>query len=344
MLSFQIRPVDRSIEAALQQKIDTKTKPLGALGMLEDLALKIGLIQNSLNPVLNNPAILVFAADHGITDERVSAFPKVVTSQMVLNFLAGGAAINAFCKQNNILLRIIDAGVDADFNSTAIISRKIGRGTRNFMREPAMTQAQLDAAIEAGAILAKDESVRSNVIGFGEMGIGNTSAAAVLTHRYTGVPLDDLVGRGTGVSEEGLNHKRQVLNIAAKLHASAQEPMDVMRCLGGFEIAMMLGGMLQAAQQRMIILIDGFIATAAFLCAYRLNPNILDYAVFAHCSAEAGHLAALNFLNVKPLLQLGMRLGEGSGAAVAYPILVSAVAFLNEMASFTSASVSGKSS
>ena len=344
MTSFQIPSVSAELIDELQQKIDTKTKPPGSLGMLETLALQVGRIQNTLSPELKNPSILAFAGDHGITEEGVSPFPQEVTAQMVLNFLNGGAAINVFSRQNQLKLHVVDAGVNFDFpEHPELTSAKIGRGTKNFAQTPAMSSDECEQALKKGAELSRTlPEEQCNVIGFGEMGIGNTSSAAALMQRYTGLPLEDCVGKGTGLDDSGLARKREILQKALDLHAEIQEPKEVLATFGGFEIAMMVGAMLESAVLGRILLIDGFIATSAFLAASRIAPEIREYAVFTHQSDELGHGAMLKYLQAEPLLSLGMRLGEGTGAAVAFPLLQSAVAFLNEMASFESAGVSDR--
>ncbi len=344
MKNFLIPPVSSSIEDDLQQKIDTKTKPPGSLGRLEKLAMQAGRIQNSLTPELNSPTILVFAGDHGITEEGVSPYPQEVTAEMVLNFLNGGAAINVFCRQNNLSLHVVDAGVKGELpEHPELISAKIGEGTKNFNKEPAMSTEECKRAIETGAELCRTiPETDCNVIGFGEMGIGNTSSAAALMQRYTGLPLEDCVGKGTGLDNSGLAMKEDVIRKALEKHAEIKDPLEVLATFGGFEIAMMVGAMLESAVMKRILLIDGFIATAAFLAASKIVPGIQQYAVFTHQSDEQGHAEMLKFLQAEPLISLGMRLGEGTGAAVAFPILQSAVAFLNQMASFESAGVSDR--
>ena len=345
MKNHSIAPLNDALKPALQHKIDHKTKPLGALGRLEDLALQIGLIQNSLSPQLNKPTMLVFAGDHGIATSGVSPYPQTVTAQMVLNFLGGGAAINVFAKQNNMTLRVVDAGVNHQFEAhTNLINAKIANGTANFLYEAAMTQAQCEQALTQGAALAKQEiDAGCNVLGFGEMGIANTSSASCLMSVLCGLPIAQCVGRGTGLDDAGLAKKTEILSQALQHHAlNGQDTMRALATFGGFEIAMMAGAMLGAAQQKTVLLIDGFIATAALLVASKLQPNILQYCVFAHCSGEAGHRQLLDYLGAKPLLDLGLRLGEGTGAALALPLLQAAVNFLNDMASFESAGVSEK--
>ncbi|MHB8427843.1 MAG: nicotinate-nucleotide--dimethylbenzimidazole phosphoribosyltransferase [Acidiferrobacterales bacterium] len=344
MKKCDIRPVSRALAKTLQHKIDNKTKPLGALGKLETLALRVGLIQNTLTPRLQQPVMLVFAGDHGITEAGVSPYPQAVTQQMVLNFLNGGAAINVLARQNGIALRVIDAGVNADFHAhPALIDAKIAKGTRNFLAQPAMTREQCEAALEKGAELAEREIRRgSNVMGFGEMGIGNTSSAAALMSILGGFSVEECVGRGAGLDDAGLVRKREVIRQAVARHSVANDPKAALAAFGGFEIAMMAGAMLQAAQSQTLLLIDGFIVTAALLVASKLDPAILDYCVFSHQSDESGHALLLQYFKAEPLLQLNMRLGEGTGSAVAYPLLLAAVNFLNDMASFESAGVSKK--
>ncbi|USX27752.1 nicotinate-nucleotide--dimethylbenzimidazole phosphoribosyltransferase [Oxalobacteraceae bacterium OTU3CINTB1] len=331
-----------ALGALLDKAINNKTKPLGSLGVLESLARQIGLIQNSREVALTQPAILVFAADHGVVAEGISAYPQDVTWQMVESFLARGAAINVFAAQNNCELRVIDAGVNHDFGPRdGLTDRKLAHGTHNFAQEPAMTHATCEAALAAGMVLAAE--LDGNVVGFGEMGIGNTTAAAALMHKLTDIPVANCVGAGTGLSADGILHKQRVIEAAVAKHENIKEPLDVLATFGGLEIAMMAGAMLKAAELRKVLLIDGFIVTSALLVAARLQPAILDYCVFAHCSDENGHQQMLAALDAKPLLNLGLRLGEGTGCALALPLLHAAVNFLNQMATFESAQVSEKS-
>jgi nicotinate-nucleotide--dimethylbenzimidazole phosphoribosyltransferase len=342
---FAVAPVDRSLEAALRGKIDSKTKPLGSLGRLENLALQIGLVRGSLSPALTKPHIVVFAGDHGAAKAGVSAYPQDVTWQMVENFLAGGAAINVFARANGIGLTVVDAGVAHDFGQRPnLIDAKIAAGTANYLEGAAMTAEQRDAAMARGAgIVRKLAAEGCDVIGFGEMGIGNTASASLITHCLTGASLTDCVGRGTGLDDAGLARKRELLAKALDRFEGARScPLTVLAHFGGFEIAMMTGAMLAAAQAGLVVLVDGFICSAAALTATRLAPAFLDYAVFCHASAEAGHRVQMEALEAAPLIDLGMRLGEGTGAAVAWPLLRAACAFVNEMASFESAGVSEK--
>ncbi len=328
----------------LQDKIDSKTKPVGALGTLETLAFQMATVFETLNPKITNPNIVVFAADHGIANHGVSAYPQDVTRQMVGNFLDGGAAINVFCNQNNIQLSIVDAGVNYDFPTNAnLIHAKIAKGTQSFLHIPAMSETELQLCFEKGkSIVTNIAKTGSNCIGFGEMGIGNTSTASVLMSLLTGFSIEDCVGKGTGVEDEKLLQKQDLLKKAIENYSGQAELKQQLAYFGGFEIIQMASGMLTAFENKMLILVDGFICSVAFLIASKINPDIHKNAVFCHCSAEKAHQKLLNYLNAKPILNLDLRLGEGTGCAVAFPILKSAEAFLNEMASFESAGVSRK--
>lgn len=335
--------MNQTLAAELQAKIDNKTKPQGALGQLEALALQLGLIQQTLTPQLRNPRILVCAGDHGAAKAGLSAYPQDVTWQMVQNFLAGGAAINVLARQAGMQLVVADAGVNHDFDvCNGLLDAKVAYGTASYLDGAAMTAAQRDTAMEHGVnAIAAAHANGCNVIGFGEMGIGNTSSASLITHCLTGVPLADCVGRGTGLDAVGVARKLSLLTQALNAWTERNDdPRDVLARFGGFEIAMLAGAMLAAAERRMVLLIDGFIVTAALLVACKINPAVRDCCVFAHCSDEAGHALQLQHLAATPLLQLGLRLGEGTGAALAYPLLKAACAFLEEMASFDAAGVS----
>jgi nicotinate-nucleotide--dimethylbenzimidazole phosphoribosyltransferase len=328
----------------LQQKINSKTKPLGALGRLEELAIQIGLALKTSEPKIKQPSLIVFAADHGIAKEGVSAYPQEVTYQMVLNFLKGGAAINVFCQQNQWDLEIVDAGVIGQFEPQKhLIDAKIAHGTKSFLKEPAMTNSDCEKALDFGRSLAQNK-VRegSNMLAFGEMGIGNTSSASVLMHLMTDIPLDQCVGRGTGLDEQGRLIKLQTLQKALDLYDQNMKTKEVLATFGGFEIAMICGAFMGAAESGALFLVDGFIASSAYLMALQLDPQISQYAIFSHQSNEQGHKKLLDYLQVKPLLDLDLRLGEGTGCALALPIVHSAVNFLNQMASFESAGVSNK--
>jgi nicotinate-nucleotide--dimethylbenzimidazole phosphoribosyltransferase len=345
-MHFSIPPLATDLIEALQNRIDSKTKPLGALGQLEALALQIGQIQKTLTPGLEQPHLLVFAGDHGAARAGVSAFPQEVTWQMVENILAGGAAINVFTRQNGLQLKVIDAGVAHDFGTRdGLIDASIAPGTRNYLTEPAMSAAECNTALRRGAEIGRQLAGQGcKAMGFGEMGIGNTASASLITHCLTGAPLAGCIGRGTGLDDAGLTRKRALLAQAVE---RAALPADagaraVLAEFGGFEIAMMAGAMLGAAECGTLLLIDGFIVTSALLVATRIAPEIRSYCVFCHQSAEPGHLAQLNDLQAKPLIDLGLRLGEGTGVALAWPLVRAAAAFLNEMASFASAGVSEK--
>lgn len=345
-MEFQVAAPDPRLDEALRRKIDTKTKPVGALGRLEALAFQIGRVRGSLTPTLNRPHIVVFAGDHGAAKTGISAYPQDVTWQMVENFLAGGAAINVFARTNSIELVIVDAGVAHDFGERPnLVNAKVGAGgTADYLSGAAMTAAECTTALARGAALAeKLAAAGCEVIGFGEMGIGNTASAALITHCLTEAPLAACVGRGTGLDDAGLARKQILLQQALDIWPERNaEPLDVLARYGGFEIAMMTGAMLAAAQRKLLVLVDGFICGAAALMAARLAPAFLDYAVFCHASAEAGHRTQLAALQVEPLVALDLRLGEGTGAALAWPLVRAACAFLNEMASFESAGVSEK--
>jgi nicotinate-nucleotide--dimethylbenzimidazole phosphoribosyltransferase len=343
-MNFTIPTPDTALTPRLQHKIDHKTKPPGALGRLEALALQIGLLQGSDTPELRQPHIMVFAGDHGAARAGVSAFPQDVTWQMVENFLAGGAAINVFCRQMGLGLTVIDAGVNHDFGRRpGLIDAKLGPGTANYLEAPAMDVETVHAALARGRELAHALAANGcNCVGFGEMGIGNTAAASLLTHCLTGQDLATVTGRGTGLDDAGLARKRALLEQALARGGRPADPLAVLAEYGGFEIAMMAGAMLGAAERGMVLLIDGFIVTAALLAAHAINPALLPYCVFAHRSQEAGHRVQLAHLKAEPLMDLDLRLGEGTGAALAFPLVQAAVNFLAEMASFESAGVSDR--
>ena len=338
------------LRVPLQSKIDTKTKPPGALGLLEPLALKLGLIQQSLTPSCSKPTIIVFAGDHGIATTGVSPYPQEVTAQMVANFLAGGAAINVFANLHDVDLQIVDAGVAHPIPGDARpINANLGAGSANSLETSALLEHQVDQCFGTATNLVNQlADAGTNVVGFGEMGIGNTSAATAITHLMSGIELDDCIGRGTGLDDAGLELKRDILSrVVARAKAAlpentTQAPHGVLREVGGFEIAMMTGAMLQAAERKMCILVDGFIATSALLVARAVAPDILSYCVFSHQSEEQGHGRVLQHLGERPLLNLDMRLGEGTGAALAVPLVRAAIAFLNDMASFETAGVSDR--
>ena len=333
--------------AKLQHKIDNKTKPLGSLGQLEGLALQLGQILGTESPQLAQPQMLVFAGDHGLTARGVSAFPSDVTWQMVENFIAGGACVSVLAEANNIALNVVDCGVNHAFLDAAqtpragLLSAKIANGTADSSTAPAMTAAQCQQAIENGMAIVKN--LPGNAILLGEMGIGNTSAASLILARLAGLDIADCTGAGTGLDGAGIDRKTAVLREVLAFHAGVTAPLDVLAVFGGFEMATMLGAVFQAAAERRVIVVDGFITTAVILVAHALQPAVLKRCVFAHRSGERGHGLMLEKLNAKPLLDMGLRLGEGSGAALAWPLLLAACAVLREMASFESAGVSEKS-
>lgn len=343
---IQLPTIDPIADAALadrlQQRLDRLTKPVGSLGRIEALAVQIGLVQRSERPHLASPQILVFAADHGLAAQGVSAYPSDVTWQMVENFLAGGAAISVLAEQHGLALHVVDAGVRHRFEPRPrLIVRKIGDGTADSSLGPAMSTEQCELAIDAGREIVA--ALPGNAVLLGEMGIGNTSAAALLLARLSGRDVAECTGRGTGLDDAGLRRKLEVLRRVLARHESAVSPLAALAAFGGFEIAMMAGAALQAAALRRLVVVDGFISGAAILVAAALAPAVLGCCVFAHRSNEAGHALLLDHLKAEPLLDLGLRLGEGSGAALAWPLIDSAWRLLDRMASFDSAGVSQRS-
>ncbi|WP_438502076.1 nicotinate-nucleotide--dimethylbenzimidazole phosphoribosyltransferase [Chryseobacterium phosphatilyticum] len=328
----------------LQHTIDFKTKPLGALGYLEQLAHKIGMAQNTTSPQLLNPHMVVFAADHGIATAGVSAYPQEVTYQMVMNFLSGGAAINVFCKQNGIEIKIVDAGVNFDFpEDLALIDKKVRRSSRNMLEEAAMTSEEYLQALENGREVVREiTNAGCNIIGFGEMGIGNTSASSLMMSQLFDLPIVSCIGRGTGLNDDQLHHKISILSAVIEKYPEVKTADDIARTFGGLEIAQMIGAIEEAFRQDMLIMVDGFIATVAVATAWKKNAEILNNCIFCHVSDENAHLQLIELLGQRALLNLNLRLGEGTGCALAYPIIQSAVNFLNEMSSFEDAHVSNK--
>lgn len=333
---FNIEKPDANICPYLQEKIDNLTKPKGSLGVLEDLAMQIGSVQQTLSPKLVNPCHIVFAGDHGIAAEGVSPSPQEVTYQMIVNFWNGGAGINFLSRQHGFDLRIVDSGVNYDFKETdPIINKKIRKSTRNYLHEAAMTVEEMELAIQRGADCVQacyDDGC--NVIGFGEMGITNTSSSALWMTYLTGIDLNKCIGAGCDHTGSIINHKYNVLKQSMTNYAGDGSVEDILRYFGGYEMVMTVGAMLKAAELKMIILVDGFIMTNCILAASKLNENVLYYAIFGHQGDEAGHKLLLEYLKAKPILNLGLRLGEGTGALCAYPIVDSAVRMINEMNSF----------
>ncbi len=341
-----IHHIDKSLVTALQDKIDNLNKPKGSLGRLESLALQVGLVQRTLSPSLVHPCHILFGADHGIEREGVSRSPREVTWQQMVNYTHGGGGVNMLCRQHGFSLRIVDVGVDHDFDPNLhrlIIDRKIAYGTRDFLYEAAMNEDEWNKALTVGreqVDVCHDEGC--NVISFGEMGIGNTSPSSILMHLFLDIPLSQCVGMGSGLDTEGVQHKYDVLQESVcRFHSKLQDAdtETTIRYFAGFEMAAAIGGMLRAAELSMIILVDGFIMTACMLAASRMEPAVMDYAVFGHCGDEGGHALMLKAMDAEPLLRLGLRLGEGTGALCAYPILQSAVLMINEMNSFSHANI-----
>ena len=339
MLAFNIQPTNKALQGAIQQKIDNLNKPKGSLGRLEELAMQICLIQQSLEPSLQHPCHLLLGGDHGIEREGVSVSPREVTWQQMINFTRGGGGVNMFCRQHGFKLRIVDVGVDYDLsNVDGIIHRKIARGTKNFLYEPAMSEAEFDEAIKVGSDLVDDCIAEGcQILCIGEMGIANTSPSSIWMHLFGGIPLKDCIGAGAGLDTPGISHKFEVLNKAVeRFKTGSFEPLAY---FGGFEMIAAIGAMLKAAEKHLAILVDGFIMTACALAAIQLYPAAKDYMIFTHCGDESGHKMMLDIIEAKPLLHLGLRLGEGTGALCAFPIVDSAVRMINEMNNFDNANI-----
>jgi nicotinate-nucleotide--dimethylbenzimidazole phosphoribosyltransferase len=331
-------------KAVAKERLDSLTKPVGSLGRLEEIAAKVACIQQREQPRCERKVAYVFAADHGVTEEKVSAYPKAVTEQMVRNFLANGAAINVLARCAGAEVVVVDVGVDADIEShPRLVQKKIIRGTRNMAMEPAMSEAEMHAALDVGSSLLGESPARKNqVIAVGEMGIGNTTAAAAVTAALTGRPVEEVTGLGTGISSEMLRHKQQVIERALELHnLKNAEPLGVLRTVGGLEIAAMTGMILAARGRGIAVVIDGFISTAAAALAYANDPTVVEIIFAGHLSQEGGHRVLLEYIGLDPILDLRMRLGEGTGAVLAMTVIEAAVAIFNEMATFSSAGVSG---
>ena len=341
MKTFHIEKPDENLRPSIIDKINNLTKPKGSLGRLEEIALQIALIQQTLTPALHKPQNIIFAADHGIVDEGVSLSPKEVTWQQLSNFLHGGAGVNFLCRQHGFELKIVDAGVDYDLPyEKGIIDMKVRRGTRNYLYEAAMTQEEMELCIERGAeVVRRCHEEGSNVLSFGEMGIGNTPSSSLWMTYFTGIPLEQCVGAGSGLNQQGIRHKYEVLKRSMENYNGDGSATDIIRYFGGLEMVMAVGAMLQAAELKMLILVDGFIMTNCMLAAMQLCPAVKDYAIFGHCGDESGHKLILEYMQAKPLINLGLRLGEGTGAICAYPLVDSAVRMINEMDNFAHASI-----
>lgn len=344
MKTFDIQPVNTALKTAIQEKIDNLNKPKGSLGRLEELAMQISLIQQTLEPSLAHPCHLLLGGDHGIEREGVSVSPREVTWQQMINFSQGGGGVNMFCRQHGFNLRIIDVGVDYDLsNIPGIINRKIARGTNNFLYEPAMSEEEFNRAIQVGVDLVDEcfaEGCR--VLSIGEMGIANTSPSSIWMSLLGDIPLKDCIGAGAGLNNEGIRHKYEVLlNALNNYRSMIPQPSAIspLAYFGGFEMIATIGAMLRAAELHLVILVDGFIMTACALAAIRLYPATQDYMIFTHCGDESGHKMMLDIVDANPLLHLGLRLGEGTGALCAFPIVDSAVRMMNEMNNFDNAKI-----
>ena len=345
MKTFDIRSVEHSMQAAIQEKIDNLNKPKGSLGRLEELAMQICLIQQTLEPSLDHPCHLLLGGDHGIEGEGVSVSPREVTWQQMINFSHGGGGVNMFCRQHGFKLHIVDVGVDYDFRNEElkIENYKIARGTKDFLYEPAMTEEEFDRAISVGINLV-DACIQEDcrIISIGEMGIANTSPSSIWMHLFGNIPLAECIGAGAGLNNEGIRHKYEVLKIAVEQYKVSPlwgSMEGALRYFGGFEMIAAIGAMLRAAEQHLIILIDGFIMTACAVAAIKLYPAAQEYMIFTHCGDESGHKKMLDIVEAKPLLHLGLRLGEGTGALCAFPIVDSAVRMMNEMNNFANAKI-----
>ena len=344
MKTFNIQPLDRSLQPAIQEMIDNLNKPKGSLGRLEEIAMQVCLIQQTLSPSLAHPCHLLLGGDHGIEREGVSVSPREVTWQQMINFTRDGGGVNMFCRQHGFKLRIVDVGVDYDLSDVpGIINRKIARGTKNFLYEPAMSEEEFERAIRIGSDLVDDCIAEGcHVLSIGEMGIGNTSPSSIWMSLFGDIPLKDCIGAGAGLNDEGIRHKYQVLSKAVERYKASSywgSLEGAVLFFGGFEMVAAIGAMLRAAEQHLIILVDGFIMTACALAAIKLYPASQDYMIFTHCGDESGHKMMLDIVDAKPLLHLGLRLGEGTGALCAFPIIDSAVRMMNEMNNFDNAKI-----
>ena len=341
MQTFCIQEPDKKIVPSLVDKINNLTKPKGSLGRLEELAVQIGTVHQTLSPRLEKPQNIIFAADHGIVKEGVSFSAPEVTAQAIPNFLKGGAGINMFCRQHRFELKIVDCGVNFNFNGlSGLIDRKIRMGTRNYLYEAAMTEEEFDRAIAIGAEMVDlVHSEGTNIVSFGEMGIANTSSSSLWMTYLTGISLEQCVGAGSGLDKTGISHKYNILKRSMENYPGDSSVMDILRYFGGYEMVAAVGAMLRAAERRMIIIIDGFIMTNCLLAAQKLYPAVTEYCIFGHQGDEVGHKLVLDYLGVRALLHLDLRLGEGTGAICAFPIIDSAVRMINEMNDFKKAAV-----
>ncbi len=344
MRKFDIPHTEMSMLAAIRDKIDNLNKPRRSLGRLEDIAEQLCLIQQTLSPTLSHPSHLLLGGDHGIEREGVSVSPREVTWQQMVNFTRGGGGVNMLCRQHHFDLHIVDMGVDHDFDGVSgILDRKIAYGTANFLYEPAMTEEQMTRAIDTGAELVDScHQAGCNILCIGEMGIANTSPSSIWMSEMGHLPLEECIGAGAGLNDEGIAHKREVLHASVDRYRQNHSPEDtatLIRYFGGFEMVAAIGAMLRAAELRMAVMVDGFIMTACMLAASHLYPSVLDYAIFGHCGDESGHRKMLDLMGAQPLLNLGLRLGEGTGALCAYPIIETSVRMINEMNDFDHANI-----
>jgi nicotinate-nucleotide--dimethylbenzimidazole phosphoribosyltransferase len=341
----KIKSVNPAILEQARSRQDQLTKPLGSLGILENLGVRLAAIYGNVKPQITGKGVVVFAADHGVTDAGVSAYPKAVTEQMVLNFLRGGAAINVLSKTHHVEMMVVDVGVDAGFpEHPRLLKRKVANGTKNMLEAPAMSETELDQALNAGieaATIMIDKGI--NLIAAGDMGIGNTTAATAIISVMTGISVVELTGRGTGINDESLKRKIEVIEKAIEIHKVIKEnPLELLRCVGGLEIAAMTGFYLACAARGVAIVLDGFISHAAALIAVAIQPNLKEYLFASHTSHNPVHLKRLEMLGVEPMFNFSLRLGEGTGAVLAMPILESAASILSDMATFEDAGVSEK--
>jgi nicotinate-nucleotide--dimethylbenzimidazole phosphoribosyltransferase len=340
----QIRPLDMESMGKARRRQDALTKPLGSLGVLEEISIKVAGITGNPMPEIKNKAIVTMAGDHGVLDEGVSAYPREVTQQMVQNFVNGGAGINVLARHINARVVVVDMGVASDIESPKVVNRKIGYGTKNMAKGPAMTRGEAVESIEAGIEVFEGELKKGlDILGVGEMGIGNTTSASAITAAITGEPVERVTGRGTGIDDKLFRNKITVIKKALTLNKPAQDdPLDVLAKVGGFEIGGMTGIYIACAANRIPAIIDGFISGAAALLACKIAPKAGDYMIASHCSVEAGHKIILDRIGIKPLLNLDLRLGEGTGAALGINLVEAACRTLSEMATFESAGVSEK--
>ena len=347
MKAFIIQAPDEGMRGEIQEKIDNLNKPRGSLGRLEELAIQICLVQQTLSPTLEHPCHLLLGGDHGIEREGVSVSPRDVTWQQMVNFSRGGGGVNMFCRQHGFDLTIVDVGVDHDLSTVpGILNRKIAPGTRNFLYGPAMTVRELDEAIAVGVELVDVcRGKGSNIVCVGEMGIGNTSPSSIWMSLLCDIPLQECIGAGAGLNDDGIRHKYEVLSSAVARqsstlpHSHTPSLLEIVRYFGGFEMVAAIGAMLRAAELKMLVMVDGFIMSACALAACRLYPEAKAYMIFGHCGDESGHRRMLDAMDARPILSLGLRLGEGTGALCAYPIIQSAVNMVNEMNNFQNANI-----